>query len=107
MDNDGLTQYTRIAISLAERIASDTWKEGDKISGRSKLSPEYNVSWKTIRRALRLLADMRRWWRSGAERRIRSVRRQCPALSPQLEEKPICAANSSAAKSPTGPSGVR
>ena len=40
MDNDGLTQYTRIAISLAERIASGQLKEGDKISGRSKLSPE-------------------------------------------------------------------
>ena len=50
MDNDGLTQYTRIAISLAERIASGQLKEGDKISGRSKLSPEYNVSPETIRR---------------------------------------------------------
>ena len=59
MDNDGLTQYTRIAISLAERIASGQLKEGDKISGRSKLSPEYNVSPETIRRALRLLADMK------------------------------------------------
>lgn len=44
MDNEGLTQYTRIAISLAERIASGQLKEGDKLSGRSKLSPEYNVS---------------------------------------------------------------
>ena len=59
MDNDGLTQYTRIAISLAERIASGQLKEGDKISGRSKFSPEYNVSPETIRRALRLLADMK------------------------------------------------
>ena len=41
MDNEGLTQYTRIAISLAERIASGQLKEGDKLSGRSKLSPEY------------------------------------------------------------------
>lgn len=59
MDNDGLTQYTRIAISLAERIASGQLKEGDKLSGRSKLSPEYNVSPETIRRTLRLLADMK------------------------------------------------
>ena len=58
MDNEGLTQYTRIAISLAERIASGQLKEGDKLSGRSKLSPEYNVSPETIRRTLRLLADM-------------------------------------------------
>lgn len=59
MDNQGLTQYTRIAISLAERIASGQLKEGDKLSGRSKLSPEYNVSPETIRRTLRLLADMK------------------------------------------------
>ena len=59
MDNEGLTQYTRIAISLAERIASGQLKEGEKLSGRSKLSPEYNVSPETIRRTLRLLADMK------------------------------------------------
>ena len=59
MDNEGPTQYTRIAISLAERIASGQLKEGDKLSGRSKLSPEYNVSPETIRRTLRLLADMK------------------------------------------------
>lgn len=59
MDNEGFTQYTRIAISLAERIASGQLKEGDKLSGRSKLSPEYNVSPETIRRTLRLLADMK------------------------------------------------
>lgn len=59
MDNEGLTQYTRIAISLAERIASGQLKEGDKLSGRSKLSPEYNVSPETIRRTLQLLADMK------------------------------------------------
>lgn len=59
MDNEGLTQYTRIAIYLAERIASGQLKEGDKLSGRSKLSPEYNVSPETIRRTLRLLADMK------------------------------------------------
>ena len=59
MDNEGLTQYTRIAISLAERIASGQLKEGDKLSGRSKLSPEHNVSPETIRRTLRLLADMK------------------------------------------------
>ena len=59
MDNEGLTQYTRIAISLAERIATGQLKEGDKLSGRSKLSPEYNVSPETIRRTLRLLADMK------------------------------------------------
>lgn len=40
-------------------IASGQLKEGEKLSGRSKLSPEYNVSPETIRRTLRLLADMK------------------------------------------------
>ena len=39
MDNEGLTQYTRIAISLAERIASGQLKEGEKLSGRSMSCP--------------------------------------------------------------------
>ena len=43
MDNDGLTQYMRIAISVAERIAAGELREGEKISGRSKLSSEYEV----------------------------------------------------------------
>ena len=38
MDNDGLTQYMRIALSVARRIADGELAEGDKISGRSKLS---------------------------------------------------------------------
>ena len=30
MDNDGLTQYMRIAISVAERIAAGELREGEK-----------------------------------------------------------------------------
>ena len=59
MDNDGLTQYMRIAISVAERIAAGELREGEKISGRSKLSSEYEVSPETVRRAVQLLSDMR------------------------------------------------
>lgn len=59
MDNDGLTQYMRIALSVARRIADGELAEGDKISGRSKLSSEYSVSPETIRRAVQLLSDMR------------------------------------------------
>ena len=59
MDNDGLTQYMRIAISVAERIAVGELREGEKISGRSKLSSEYEVSPETVRRAIQLLSDMR------------------------------------------------
>ena len=69
MDNDGLTQYMRIAISVAERIAAGELREGEKISGRSKLSSEYEVSPETVRRAIQLLSDMRASGRA-AERRF-------------------------------------
>lgn len=59
MENESLTHYMRVAVSLAERIAAGELREGEKLSGRSKLSPEYNVSPETVRRALRLLADMK------------------------------------------------
>ena len=59
METDALPQYMRIAASVAERIAEGQFAEGEKLSGRSKLSSEYAVSPETIRRALRLLADMK------------------------------------------------
>ncbi len=59
MDTDALPQYMQIAFSIARRIAGGDVSEGAKISGRSKLSSEYNVSPETIRKALRLLSDMR------------------------------------------------
>lgn len=55
MDNDTLPQYIQIALSIARRIAGGDVPEGAKISGRSKLSSEYNVSPETIRKAVRLL----------------------------------------------------
>ena len=57
MDNDGLPQYMRIARSIAQRIADGELQEGEKISGRSKLSSEYNVSPETIRKAVQVLHD--------------------------------------------------
>ena len=59
MENDSLPQYMQIALSVAGRIAGGDVPEGAKISGRSKLSSEYNVSPETIRKAVRLLSDMR------------------------------------------------
>ena len=59
MDNETLPQYIQIALSIAGRIAGGDFPEGAKISGRSKLSSEYNVSPETIRKAVRLLSDMR------------------------------------------------
>lgn len=52
-------QYLQIALDLAGRIAGGELAEGSRIYGRSVMASEYNVSPETIRRALRLLADMK------------------------------------------------
>ena len=44
MENEELPQYMRIAGSVAGRIAEGQFAEGEKLSGRSKLSSEYQVS---------------------------------------------------------------
>ena len=53
------SQYLHIARDLAARIAKGEFPEGGKLFGRSMLASEYGVSPETIRRALRLLADMK------------------------------------------------
>ena len=53
------SQYLQIALDLATRIARGDLPEGGRIYGRSVMASEYNVSPETIRRALRLLADMK------------------------------------------------
>lgn len=50
--------YSQIALDVAMRIARGELKENTKIYGRSVMSSEYGVSPETVRRALRLLADM-------------------------------------------------
>ena len=52
-------QYGQIAWDLAGRIARGEMPEGEKLYGRSVLASEYSVSPETIRRALRLLSDMK------------------------------------------------
>ena len=52
-------QYLQIARDLAGRIARGELPEGSRIYGRSVMASEYNVSPETIRRALRLLSDMK------------------------------------------------
>ena len=52
------SQYLQIALDLAGRVARGEFPEGSRIYGRSVMASEYNVSPETIRRALRLLADM-------------------------------------------------
>lgn len=59
MDMEPLPNYLRIAMDLASRIAAGEFEEGSKISGRSVLASEYNVSPETVRKAVRLLADMK------------------------------------------------
>ena len=53
------SQYLVIALDLATRIAKGDLAEGTRIYGRSVMASEYNVSPETIRRALRLLSDMK------------------------------------------------
>lgn len=53
------SQYLQIALDIATRIAKNELPEGSRIYGRSVMASEYNVSPETIRRALRLLADMK------------------------------------------------
>ena len=53
------SQYLHIARDLAARIAKGEFPEGERLFGRSMLASEYGVSPETIRRALRLLADMK------------------------------------------------
>lgn len=51
--------YQKISIDLANRISKGEFKIGSKISGRSTLAGQYNVSPETIRRAVTLLEDMK------------------------------------------------
>ena len=53
------SQYLQIALDLASRIAKEEFSEGSKIYGRSVMASAYNVSPETIRRALKLLHDMK------------------------------------------------
>lgn len=53
------SQYLQIALDLARRVASGELPEGSRVYGRSVMASEYSVSPETIRRALRLLADMK------------------------------------------------
>lgn len=59
MDTDVFSQYLRIALDIAEKIAAGDLEEKQKISGRSLLASESAVSPEIIRKALRLLANMK------------------------------------------------
>ncbi|GMQ59383.1 TrkA C-terminal domain-containing protein [Vallitalea sediminicola] len=50
--------YMKVAVDVASRISREEITKDKKISGRSTLAGEYNVSPETIRKAMRLLSDM-------------------------------------------------
>jgi K+/H+ antiporter YhaU regulatory subunit KhtT len=52
-------QYLQIARDIAARVVRGDLVEGSRLYGRSVMASEYGVSPETIRRALRLLADMK------------------------------------------------
>ena len=56
--NSSLPVYMKIAIDVAGKISKNEIKVDTKISGRSTLASEYNVSPETIRKAMTLLSDM-------------------------------------------------
>ncbi len=49
--------YMRVAMDVASRIIKGELKENQKISGRTTLAGEYNVSPETIRKSMRLLEE--------------------------------------------------
>lgn len=53
-----MPRYLRIAVDIAERIATGEIQQGTKLKGRSVLSSEFHVSPETIRRSMAILADM-------------------------------------------------
>jgi len=49
--------YRSIALDIAQRIINGEFPEGMKLSGRSLLASQYNVSPETIRKAINLLKE--------------------------------------------------
>ncbi len=61
MNNDhsaSIPKYQQIAIEVASRIASGDLGEGERISGRTSIAGQYNVSPETARKAFCILSDM-------------------------------------------------
>lgn len=59
MHESEMPQYQLIAADIARRVADGELAVGGKLSGRSLLASEYSVSPETIRRALKLLGNMK------------------------------------------------
>lgn len=50
--------YLQVAVDVAGRILREELAVGQKLSGRTTLASEYNVSSETIRKAMRLLSHV-------------------------------------------------
>ncbi|NLD21693.1 MAG: winged helix-turn-helix transcriptional regulator, partial [Bacteroidales bacterium] len=51
--------YEKIAIDIASRIINDEFKQGTRLLGISTMASQYKTSSETVRKALRLLSDMK------------------------------------------------
>lgn len=58
-ENYSMPIYQKIAIDIANSIYKGEFEEGNKLHGRSTLASKYNVSPETIRRAIKLLEDIK------------------------------------------------
>lgn len=50
--------YLQVAVDMAGKICREELKVGQKISGRTTIAGEYNVSPETVRKAMKILADV-------------------------------------------------
>ncbi|MFC4772408.1 GntR family transcriptional regulator [Enterococcus hermanniensis] len=53
-----LPRYQQMAVEIAERIADQRYKVGEKIHARSTLASNFNVSPETARKAINVLVDL-------------------------------------------------
>lgn len=58
-ENYSMPIYQKIAIDIANSIYKGEFEEGNKLHGRSTLASKYHVSPETIRRAIKLLEDIK------------------------------------------------
>ncbi|EHI69667.1 GntR family transcriptional regulator [Streptococcus ictaluri] len=53
------SKYQKIAISVAQRIASGEYEVGEKLKSRTTIASTFNVSPETARKGLNILADLK------------------------------------------------
>ncbi|MBY4764346.1 TrkA C-terminal domain-containing protein [Streptococcus uberis] len=53
------SKYQKIAVSVAQRIASGEYEVGEKLKSRTTIASTFNVSPETARKGLNILADLK------------------------------------------------